>query len=165
MLAVERKNVREWLHPEQRELVEPLGKALLLNAVPVIIARRIPFVTFKLFNACGVVFHQTYNQVVPNSIAKLAQRVKHKDLLGYHDLRIGNQPDVRLVKFIGTNLPGVAADARARFDANRHLLEAYALGDMTYQEFTGCLRRRLAGQNEDGDDEDSDDENYDYWDE
>lgn len=165
MLAVECKNVREWLYPEQRELVEPLGKALLLNAVPVIIARRIPFVTFKLFNACGVIFHQTYNQVVPDSVAELAQRVKHKDLLGYHDLRIGNHPDARLVKFIGTNLPGVADDARARFDANRDLLEAFALGDMTYQEFAGRLRRRLAGQNEDGDDEDNGDDDYEYWEE
>jgi hypothetical protein len=66
----------------------------------VLIARRIPFVTFTVLGKFGLIIHQTYNQLLPASEAALAVKVRDKMLLGYHDVRTTNQPDTRLLKFI-----------------------------------------------------------------
>jgi hypothetical protein len=35
---------------------------------------------------------------------------KEKTLLGYHDIRVGNEPDARLHRFVSVNLPDLVAD-------------------------------------------------------
>jgi hypothetical protein len=134
--------------PEVRDL---LRKCLALNAVPTLIARRIPFVTFAILSRCGVIIHETYNQLLPATEATIAAQVRDKMLLGYHDVRTGNQSDTRLIKFITVNLPLVAPAARAKFEAYKDLLEAFASGDKQYEEFAARVLRRSRGQNEDGD--------------
>lgn len=125
------------------------------------IARRIPFVTFRLLSPCGLIIHQTYNQLFPLSETDLAAKLRDKTLLGYHDIRVGNEPDIRLKKFLITNLPKILAEARTRFEQNRDLLEAYARGNMPYKEFAARVRRRQQGVDEDHDSEEADD-NFDY---
>lgn len=152
-LGLECKNVREWLYPDRREVKDLILKCLLLNAVPVLIARRIPYVTFWLLSRCGVVVHQTYNQLLPDADSALAAEVRRKDLLGYFDIRTGNTPDTRLVKFITVNLPRVAPEARTKFANNRDLLELFVRGQgkQAYRDFAARVRRRTAGTNEDHD--------------
>jgi hypothetical protein len=87
--GLEVKNVREWYYPDRTEVREMLFKCCSLDIVPVLIARRIHFSTFSVLNPCGVIFHQTFNQLYPNSAEELARRVRHKNLLGYHDVRVG----------------------------------------------------------------------------
>jgi hypothetical protein len=72
-------------------------------------------------------------------------------LLGYHDIRTGNEPDDRLLKFTTKNLMEIAPDARAKFDAYKDLLEAFAFKEMLYTEFAARVRRRSQGQKEDND--------------
>jgi hypothetical protein len=55
----------------------------------------------------------------------LADQVREKHLLGYHDVRVGNLPDERLIKFISTNLPDLLPQARRSFDQFKDLLCAY----------------------------------------
>ena len=149
-LAIECKNVRHWMYPHVEELSETLAKCIALDAVPVFIARRIPFPTFAVFSKCGFIFHQTYNQLFPNAFKELAAKARDKNMLGYHDIRLGNMPDARLLKFMTVNLPQVAVEARAKFTAHIDLLEPYATGIMDYEEFAGRVLRRWRGQNEDG---------------
>ena len=149
--GIEAKNVREWLYPDREEITELLGKAVALDCVPVLIGRRIPFVTFKVLSACGVVFHQTYNQLLPEADRELAEKAQDKRLLGYHDIRVGNEPDDRLLKFIGTNLAQVLPEARDRFDKYKDLVGDFADGTMDYAEFAARVRRRSQGVYEDGD--------------
>jgi len=149
--GIEAKNVREWLYPDRDEIAELLDKAVTLDIVPILIARRVPFVTFKVFSICGVVFHQTYTQLYPEADRDLAGLAKDKNLLGYHDIRIGNEPDARLLKFIGTNLPHILPAARERFDDYKDLLGAFADGSMKYKEFAARARRRSEGKDEDSD--------------
>lgn len=156
-VGIEAKNVREWLYPDREEIAELLSKAVTLDCVPVLIGRRIPFVTFKVLSPCGVVFHQTYNQLLPLTNRELAEKAKDKQLLGYHDIRIGNEPDKRLLKFIGSNLPQVLPDARKRFDEYKDLVEPFANKTMRYKEFAARVRRRSKGMNEDADWEMEDD--------
>jgi hypothetical protein len=76
---------------------------------------------------------------------------KQKDLLGYHDIRLGNEPDVRLDRFVNTNLPKLVSDARQRFEEASDLLADFAAGVIPYEEFAARIRRRESGTNEDND--------------
>ena len=134
-VGVEAKNIREWLYPQSAEVRELLLKCCTIGAVPLLVARRLPYITFSLLNACGVILHQTYNQLFPSTDAELAAKAKDKNLLGYHDIRIGNAPDARLTKFIRDNLPKILPAARARFDASKELLYRYASFEIEYHEF------------------------------
>jgi hypothetical protein len=137
--GIEAKNVREWLYPHSDEVRDLLLKCCAINAVPVLIARRLPFVTFSLMHMCGVVMHQMYNQLFPATDAALAASARNKNLLGYHDIRVGNEPDGRLQKFISTNLPKVLPAARERFKVHQDLLSQYARRDIKYAEFAKRL--------------------------
>ena len=150
-VAIEVKNVRQWLYPNHAEVVDLIAKAVALDCVPVLIARRIPFVTFRVLRPCGVVMHQTYNQLYPAADHDLATEARDKRLLGYHDIRVGNQPDTRLVKFIGTNLPSVLPAARERFEEYKDLLTDFGDRTMEYKEFAARVRRRSQGTEEDND--------------
>ncbi len=116
-----------------------------------LIARRFPFVTFKLMYTCGVVVHQTFNQLYPTNEADLAAKAADKMLLGFHDIRVGNDPNDRLLRFLHVNLPKVLPAARERFDQYKDLLLAYSSGAMEYVEFAAKVRRRSEGADEDYD--------------
>ena len=73
----------------------------------------------------GVVFHQTYNQLIDERDRAIADQAKDKSLLGYHDIRIGADPDDRLLKFIGTDLYNVLPQARINFERNKAWLKDY----------------------------------------
>lgn len=152
--GIEAKNVREWLYPDREEVRDLLLKACAVKAAPVLVARRIPFVTFKLFKAIGGIIHQTYNQRFPLADATLAAKAADKNLLGYHDIRSGNQPDARLRKFIAENLPRLVEPSHARFVTFLDLVSPYANGSMPYLEFAARVRRRVQGTPEGFDPED-----------
>jgi hypothetical protein len=148
--GIEVKNIREWIYPNRGEVTDLILKCLVMDAVPVLIARRVHFSTFSVFNLCGVIFHQTYNQLYPASEGTLAADIKHKDLLGYHDVRVGNEPDSRLSAFISQHLPRLVTPARASFEKYRDLLQRYVDRDLDYAEFAGRVKRRSRGEDEDG---------------
>lgn len=149
--GIEVKNKRSWVYPDSSDdVVALLRKCCSLDAVPTLIARRIHYSTFSLLSHCGVIIHQTYNQRYPEADQNLAAQARHKDLLGYHDIRVGNEPDARLIKFIHTNLPTLLPVFRDRFDHFKDLLSAYAIREMPYAEFAARSKRRLRGEPEDG---------------
>ncbi|HEX7819556.1 MAG TPA: hypothetical protein VF463_02945 [Sphingobium sp.] len=150
-LGIEIKNKRLWYYAKNAEIRELLFKALTLDVLPVLIARRIQYSAFKVFGTCGLIIHETFNQRLAQADAAIAAQAAHKNLLGYHDIRVGNHADARLTKFIGTNLPLVVDEAAAKIAKYRDLLWAYATREMGYQEFSGRVRRRSLGQNEDAD--------------
>jgi hypothetical protein len=146
---VEVKNTRGWIYPNSDEIKEMLLKCCALNVVPALIARRIHYSTFSVLHPCGVVLHQTYNQLYPNSAHALAAKVRDKTLLGYHDVQTGNQPDARLTRFVQKSLPQILPKARLAFDAYRDLICDYAMGGQTYESFAGRVKRRSRGEDED----------------
>lgn len=149
LAGIEVKNIREWLYPDRDDIRDLLFKCCHLDAVPVLIGRRIPYVTFSVLHPCGVLVHQTYNQRYPVADSNLAKKAKDKNLLGYHDIRLGNDPDDRLIRFIHNNLANLLPQARERFDEFKDLLFEFATGSMDYPEFAGRARRRQRGEPED----------------
>jgi hypothetical protein len=151
LVGVEAKNVRPWLYPHDAEIRAAVRKALTLDVIPVIVARRIQYASFRVLGTCGVIMHETYNQRLANADAAIAEQAKHKDLLGYHDIRTGNAPDARLTRFFADQLPGLLDRSRTSLNQYRDLLEAYTSKDIAYTEFAARVRRRRNGQNEDND--------------
>jgi hypothetical protein len=147
--GIEAKNTREWLYPDRQEVRDLLLKCCAIDAVPVLVARRLSYSTFSILHGTGVLVHQTFNQRYPYADAALAELARHKDLLGYHDIRIGNEPDDRLNRFLHNNLPALIPLARERFEKHRDLLERYARGELEYAEFAWRVRQRGAGTDED----------------
>lgn len=143
VVAIEVKNTREWVHPDSDEIRKLLQKATDLDMVPVLIARRIPYVTMSTLEACGVLGHQTYNQRYPATDADLAAKASNKDLLGYHDIRLGNEPDARMRRFFSELLPQLAPRARAKFDDMKDLLADFARKEISYKKFYTELQIRL----------------------
>jgi hypothetical protein len=136
-MGVEIKNIREWIYPDRSIMIDLLRKCVQLDTVPVIIARRIHYSTFSVMNACGVVIHQFYNQLYPTADAELADQVRQKLSLGYFDVKVGNNPDDRLVKFFANSLPAIAAES---LDKHKVTIAAFASGEMPYAEFVAKVR-------------------------
>lgn len=152
--AMEVKNTREWMHPDKDLMLELLRKSCELDAVPVMICRRYAYVTFSVLHRCGVLLHQNYNQLLPEAMRDVAEQAKNKDLLGYHDIRLGTEPDSRLRRFVGRQLQSLLPEARERFDEYKDLLWEFACGEIDYKEFAGRSRRREQGVPEDFDQDD-----------
>ncbi|UAJ12967.1 hypothetical protein [Polymorphobacter megasporae] len=149
--GIEVKNTRPWFYAHDSDLRELIRKALTLNVQPILIARRIQYVTFRILGTCGLIMHETYNQRMAVADEALAAQARHKDMLGYHDIRTGNLPDARLLHFFRKNLPTLLDTAQEKVAKYRDLLWAFGAEKMPYDEFSARVRRRELGQNEDND--------------
>ena len=146
--GIEAKNTREWLYPDHADIRGFLLKCVALDCVPVLVARRLPGVTLEVLGSCGVIIHQTLNQLYSVADEDLAERAMRQDSLGFDDIRVGDEPDAALLHFIGTTLVEELPTARTRFEKFKDLLARYAYEEIQYPEFVGRVRLRAAGKNE-----------------
>ena len=123
--GIEVKNYRTWLYPDTSEVKGLLWKCGDAGVVPVLIARRVPFITFRLFNLSGCLVHENYCQLYAQADVELAGLVRDKNLLGYHDVRVGNEPDGRMRRFVQELLPNLVDGARLTFERFRKLHRSY----------------------------------------
>jgi len=138
--GIEVKNYRTWLYPRSKEVRETLWKCGDVGAVPVLIVRRLPFVTIRLLQMGGCLIHENYNQLYPEADTLLAERVRRKGLLGYHDVRVGNEPDARMLRFFEELLPILVKEVSATFQKFREVHREYGKGEITYQQWLKQLR-------------------------
>ena len=150
-IGIEAKNIREWIYPNRSEIKDLIRKAITSNSLPVLVARRLPYVTFRLLQTCGVMLFENFNQLYPAADATLATDVRGKHLLGYHDVRAGNAPNKNLSDFLAQTIVRRADEYRERFERYRDLLEQFADGDLYYAAFAARVRRREQGTPEDSD--------------
>ena len=139
-MGIEIKNTREWVYPDKDIVTQLLRKCVQINVVPVLMARRIHYTTFTILNACGAIIHQFYNQMYPSADEQLAEQVRNKFMLGYSDVRTGNEPDARLLKFFASSVPSIARESREKFDDRKGLIEGYVQGNLSYAQFVAQLR-------------------------
>lgn len=139
-MGIEIKNTREWVYPDKDIVTQLLRKCVQIDVVPVLMARRIHYTAFTVLNACGAIIHQFYNQMYPSADAALAERVKDKVMLGYFDVRTGNEPDARLLRFFASSLPSVAQGSREKFNERKGLIAEYVQGRISYPQFVAQLR-------------------------
>jgi hypothetical protein len=139
--GIEAKNVRPWIYPDDDDVLKPLLlKCCISNVLPVLIARRVSYVAFsEILFPCGIVVHETYNQLYPLSAVATAALASDKNLLGYHDIRTTNEPNNRLLKFLHIDLPELLPDAVEKFRQYRPILLDFAQGNLSYAD----LRRHV----------------------
>jgi len=154
--GLEAKNIREWVYPDRNEVKQMLQKCLELNVVPILLARRIHISTFYVLKKCGVIVWQNFNQLYADIDEEVALQAKHKDKLGYHDIRIGHNPDSKMIKFATIDLSTYLPEARRKFEEYKDLLNAYAFGKNSYRLFAARVKRRFQGALEDFDQEQED---------
>jgi hypothetical protein len=151
--GIECKNIREWLYPDREEIRHMLRKAIELDIPPILIGRRIPFVTRRVLQPTGVMLWETRNQFYPPEYDNLAAQMREKTSLGFFDIRVSDYPTPQLQDFISRIIPEELPRATERFATYKDLLAAYAFEEMPYNEFAARVRRRENGQNEDRDDD------------
>jgi hypothetical protein len=122
------KNFREWLYPDSWEIWAAISKCCELDALPVLIARKLPYVSFVLFGKAGMVGYQTHFQFFHPAVEPELARVKSIDGLGYKDIRCTLEPDGNMIKFFQTTLPKIAPLFKTRFAAKKKVLQHFADG-------------------------------------
>jgi hypothetical protein len=122
----EAKNYREWLYPDSVEIWSSISKCCELDAVPVLIARKLPYVTYLLFRNVGMVGYQTHFQFFHPTVAPELLRVMSIDGLGYKDIRCVMDPDSNMLRFFQSTLPRIGPDFASRFSKNKKLLLEFA---------------------------------------
>jgi hypothetical protein len=140
---IECKNIREWIYPSSSEMKDFIRKALMGDMTPIFIARRLPYITKTALCApAGIIAHETYNQLYPETDdgKELASKVRLTRGLGYADVRASEDPLPRTVEFFETNLPILLPIAASRFQANRGMLQKWVDSKITWTQ----LRLHLA---------------------
>jgi hypothetical protein len=126
-LCIECKNYREWLYPSHEIIKELIIKATDLNAIPVLIYRRIHYTTIANFlRPAGIIAHESYYQYYPADKTALAADVKNRRLLGFTDVTANEEPHPRTTKFIFETLPKIVDHMAETWNKNKGKLREYA---------------------------------------
>jgi len=141
MGMVEDKNGRGWMAPWSHEVWELIGKALRHDAIPVLVCRKILYPLFLLFKQIGGLGFQMHGQVFPEDFQEQLERVKHRDGLGFADIRFGDHPPPALVRFLSATVPDQLAEKLATFRARKELLAEFAINRELEEDELGSGRR------------------------
>jgi hypothetical protein len=145
-LCIECKNYREWFYPHWDGIKTLIIRAAELEAVPVLIARRLHYSMIRNFlEPAGIIAHETYNQYYPGSHAALAEQVRDRDKLGFTDVLATEEPEHRVSHFIDTTLPNITDYMGARWRANKDALVAYARDEIVLAQLYNAINSPAAG--------------------
>lgn len=146
-LCIECKNYREWLYPHDSLLKELIIKATDLNALPVLIHRRIHYTTITNFlEPAGIIAHESYYQYYPASHANLAKSVNNARLLGFTDVTAVEEPKARTVKFFADILPTISSRMAEAWNRNKTALRRYAEGEINLAQLYSAIGSRAGGK-------------------
>jgi hypothetical protein len=126
-IGVEAKNLREWLYPHCQEIWECLTKCTDIEAVPVFVSRRLPYLTRLFFREVGALGFECYFQYFHPNLKERMAEMKHKDGLGFADIRFSLEPEERFVNFFRTTVPGHVKVYRDKFLSKIGILKKYAV--------------------------------------
>ncbi len=141
-VAIEEKNLREWLGPAGREVWALIGKALHIDGLPVLICRKVTYDMFFFFKRIGALAFPMHTQLFPLEFSERLAEVKHKDGLGFADIRFGDQPPDRLVRFLNDTLPRILPERIAAFRRHAGLLAEYTFEGLE-EDLPGDARRAM----------------------
>lgn len=155
-LVIECKNVRNWIYPNNHAFKKALWVALDTDAILVYIARR-HHPVMNIFRLAGIITHDTHHQIYPYNERDMAEQIRNKDVIGYHDICISEENGEkryedfkkRLDKFINTNLLKVASKSRKAFDLSKDYLRKWLDRKISLTELYQSVKenRRLFHKN------------------
>ncbi len=128
-LGIEVKNIREWIYPESWPVWKTIGSALELNILPILVARRIHYTSFRLFKSIGMIGHETKSQTFSPDLEDHEHDILDavKENLFYRDIELTDQPKEEQIGFFGRVLPSIAERSQNTFSSLHDLLHRYAI--------------------------------------
>lgn len=131
LIAVEAKNIREWIYPSSEELWSLIHKANTISSdscrvLPVIICRKIPYYAFAAFKQIGLLGFEVHNQFFDPSVADCLTDIKHKDGLGFHDIKTELVYPPKLLSFLTETVNNYGAEYASKFLENKPLFDKCA---------------------------------------
>jgi hypothetical protein len=145
-LCIECKNYREWIYPHHSIIAELIRKSADLGAIPVLVARRFHYTTRTNFlEPAGIIAHESYLQYYPSDKAALAEKVRHKRMLGFTDVTATEEPHERTKNFFLNTIPNIVDRMAAKWKANEAELLAYANEEMNLAQLYNAIGSPAAG--------------------
>ena len=127
-VGVEVKNVREWVYPMSGRVWVMVRKCLELDALPLLVARHMAYLTRSVFSRLGILGFEFYRQVFSPLVADLLEDIQHTDRLGYKDVvALPADPYPPLVSFLQNTLPAQIGQYRDRWEQQAQLLTEFAI--------------------------------------
>jgi len=157
LVGVEDKNYRDWFYPTRFEIKQLLKKCHAYNMLPVLVTRKVHFTTRVLFHHLGALAFQTHNQCFATKYADRLVDVRHKDGLGFADMRFTDEPLPHIVRLFSDLLPRLIDTSWEKFNANRELIEAFSEEEIDYPHLLSELGLTDLDDQYDEDEEEGDD--------
>lgn len=135
-IGIEAKNIREWIYPASEEVWRAIARACTLECLPVLVARKISFISkagfFSKFGILGFETNFQYmaQKVQADSNYSFKDKVIHKDKLGFADIKLVKPKDsapAHIVNFFENILDQNAEIYFERFMQHKDLLKKYAI--------------------------------------
>lgn len=139
-LGIEVKNKRKWFHTRDPELWESLAKCVSVGVLPVFIVRKFDYLAYPIFSAIGCFGYQVHNQYYHPKVEKELADVRHKDGLGFADIRFpkeikgGFSTEPRHIKYFKETIPKHIKDYFERYNRLLPVLTNYLIGTEFWKE-------------------------------
>jgi len=131
-IGVEDKNYREWIYPYDPHIKQLLGKCQAQDMLPVLVTRKVHYTTRLLFSFLGGLAFQTHYQCFPPKYAERLAEARHKDGLGFADIRFTEEPPQHVIRLFSEYLPRLSRPAWTKFKNNADIIKAYVDEEIDY---------------------------------
>jgi hypothetical protein len=133
-IGIEDKNWAGWMYPHEDDIRELLQTSLLNGHLPVLVTRKLPYLTRLLFKRLGILGFETHFQYFHPSAEKELAIARHKHGLGFAYIRFATEPPEPLVRFFAATLPANVDRVREVFASQEPVVRAYAEKEIDYNE-------------------------------
>jgi len=135
-IGVEDKNHRDWFYPGDPHIRTLLGKCVSYHMLPVLVTRRVHFTTRLVFSRLGAIALETYFQFIQPKHEQPLADVRHKDGVGFADIRFTDIPPAHVTNLFSKLLPNLIPRSWETFNNNINLIRDYSEEKITYRELT-----------------------------
>jgi len=125
-VGVEDKNYREWVYPSHTLIRPFLHKCVTYQMLPVLVTRRVHFTTRILFSRLGAIALETYFQFTNPRVEQTLADVRHRDGVGFADIRFTDAPSPHVVNLFSKRLPSLIPRYWETFNNNIELIKDYS---------------------------------------
>lgn len=126
ILGVECKNKREWFYSRAKDIWEIIEKCVNNKTLPVIMARKFSYRTRTFFKKLGILGFETHNQYFLPKLEEEMKDIRHKDGLGFADIRFKDKPEKRYITFFDSTVKSQEEPYRNKFFSYLDLLKEYS---------------------------------------
>lgn len=135
-IGIEAKNIREWIYPASPEVWRTIARACTIDCLPVLMARKISYITKAGFFAhFGMLGYNTNFQFFDSRVQrdtkyKFKKNVVNKERLGFADIKLkkpNDEPPDYIINFFDNILDNNVYEYYLNFMEYKNVLKKYAI--------------------------------------